>query len=67
MPTVTTADPARTTLERLKIMKLTLIIIGGIVIVGMILGIVFAVVREIIKEQKKDQEETAGKQPPPKQ
>ncbi|MBQ6597389.1 MAG: hypothetical protein IJH79_07535 [Lentisphaeria bacterium] len=48
-------------------MKLTLIIIGGIVIVGMILGIVFAVVREIIKEQKKDQEETAGKQPPPKQ
>ena len=48
-------------------MKLALIIIGGIVIVGMILGIVFAVVREIIKEQKKDQEETAGKQPPPKQ
>ena len=61
------ADPAGTNIERLKIMKLALIIIGGIVIVGLILGIVFAVVREIIKEQKKDQEETAGKQPPPKQ
>ena len=67
MPTVTTADPAQTAIERLKIMKLALIIIGGIAIVGLILGIVFAVVREIIKEQKKEQEKLAEKQPPPKQ
>ena len=66
MPTVTTV-PARTTIERLKIMKLALIIIGGIVIIGLILGIVFAVVREITKEQKKEQEEPAEKQPQPKQ
>ena len=57
-----TAVRARTIIERLKTMKLALIIIGGIVIVGLILGIVFAVVHEIIKEQK--QEKPAEKQPP---
>lgn len=60
-------DPAGTTIERLKNMKLALIIIGGIAIVGLILGIVFAVVHEIIKEQKKEQEKLAEKQPPSKQ
>ncbi len=67
MPTATTADPARTTIERLKIMKLAIIIIGGIAIIGLILGIVFAVVHEIIKEQKKEQEKLAEKQPPSEQ
>ena len=64
MPTVTTAVPARTNIERLKNMKLALIIIGGIVIVGLILGIGFAVVHEIIKEQKQEQEKPVEKQPP---
>ena len=67
VPTVTTADPAGTTVERLKIMKLALIIIGGIAIAGLIPGIVFAVVHEIVKEQKKEQEKPTAKQPPSEQ
>ena len=62
-----TTGPAGTTIERLKIMKLALIIIGGIVIVGLILGIVFAVVHEITKEQKKEQEDLVEKQSESKQ
>ena len=62
-----TTGPAGTTIERLKIMKLALIIIGGIVVIGLIIGIVFAVVHEIIKEQKKEQEKLEEKQTPSKQ
>ena len=67
VPTVIAAVPAWTTIERLNIMKLALIIIGGIAIVGLILGIVAAVVHEIMKEQKKEQEKLAEKQPRSKQ